>query len=77
MPRARIGPRQSSFVEDGPDNDDDPQGSFSCRVAAPHWMKMWEPLSERRLVVSTDTLRSPLRTAAPTFSPIFKGTHND
>jgi len=39
-------------------------------LAVPHSMKMWEPLvrpltPERRLVVSTDALRSPLGTAAP------------
>jgi len=46
-------------------------------LAVPHSMKMWEPLvrpltPERRLVVSTDALRSPLGTAAPTFQPHFQ-----
>ncbi len=35
-----------------------------------------EPLSERRLAVSTEELTSPLTTAAPTFSSIVKGVLN-
>ncbi len=46
--------------------------SFSCRLAAPSSMRMWEPLSERRFVVSTEDLRSPRGTAAPTFRPHFQ-----
>ena len=46
-------------------------GVLSDRVTAQRSMKMWEPLSERRLVVSTRALRSPLGTAAPTFLSYF------
>ena len=35
-------------------------------------MGKWEPLSERRLVSSAEALRSPLRTAAPTFQSHFQ-----
>jgi len=47
-------------------------------AAAPCLMKLWEaracPLTpERRLAVSSEDVTSPLRPAAPTFNPIFKG----
>ena len=36
-------------------------------------MEMWEALSERRLVVSAEDLKSPLGTAAPTLWSRFQG----
>ena len=46
--------------------------------SAQRLMKMWKPLGrlltpERRLVVSTEALKSPLGTAAPTFQSHFSG----